>query len=48
MICFCGESYTVAMLAAGHVDLSLEPTLQLFDIVALIRSASKRAASSRA
>jgi hypothetical protein len=48
MICFSGESYTVAMLAAGHVDLSLEPTVRLFDIVALIRSSSKRAAASRA
>jgi fructose-1,6-bisphosphatase/inositol monophosphatase family enzyme len=36
MIRFGGESYAVAMLAAGHIDLCLEPALQPFDIVALI------------
>ncbi len=31
-----GESYAVAMLAAGHIDLCFEPALQPYDIVALI------------
>ncbi len=33
---FGGECYAVAMLAAGHIDLCLEPSLQPYDIVALI------------
>ena len=31
-----GECYASAMLAAGHIDLCLEPSLQPYDIVALI------------
>ncbi|PBC03823.1 histidinol-phosphatase [Mesorhizobium sp. WSM3860] len=31
-----GECYAFAMLAAGRIDLSLEPSLQPYDIVALI------------
>ena len=31
-----GECYAVAMLAAGRIDLSVEPSLQPYDIVALI------------
>jgi histidinol phosphatase-like enzyme (inositol monophosphatase family) len=33
---FGGESYATAMLAAGHIDLCLEPSLHPYDIVALI------------
>lgn len=31
-----GECYAMAMLAAGRIDLALEPSLQPYDIVALI------------
>jgi histidinol phosphatase-like enzyme (inositol monophosphatase family) len=31
-----GECYAFAMLAAGHIDLAVEPSLQPYDIVALI------------
>jgi len=31
-----GECYAFAMLAAGHIDLCLEPSLQPYDIAALI------------
>ncbi|WP_068085123.1 inositol monophosphatase family protein [Novosphingobium rosa] len=31
-----GECYAMAMLAAGHIDLAVEPSLQPYDIVALI------------
>jgi histidinol phosphatase-like enzyme (inositol monophosphatase family) len=31
-----GECYAMAMLAAGHMDLAVEPSLQPYDIVALI------------
>lgn len=31
-----GECYAMAMLAAGHIDLAFEPSLQPYDIVALI------------
>ncbi|TIY09109.1 MAG: inositol monophosphatase, partial [Mesorhizobium sp.] len=33
---FGGECYAFAMLAAGQIDLCLEPSLQPYDIVALI------------
>lgn len=33
---FGGEGYATAMLAAGHIDLCLEPSLQSYDICALI------------
>jgi fructose-1,6-bisphosphatase/inositol monophosphatase family enzyme len=50
MIRFGGESYAVAMLAAGRIDLCLEPALQPFDIVALtpiIASGRRRHAPGR-
>ncbi len=31
-----GECYAMVMVAAGHIDLALEPSLQPYDIVALI------------
>lgn len=31
-----GECYAMAMVAAGHIDLALEPSLQPYDIVALV------------
>ncbi|WP_313437062.1 histidinol-phosphatase [Stenotrophomonas sp.] len=31
-----GECYAMVMVAAGHIDLALEPALQPYDIVALI------------
>lgn len=31
-----GECYGMVMVAAGHIDLALEPSLQPYDIVALI------------
>lgn len=31
-----GECYAFAMLAAGHIDIALEPSLKPYDIVALI------------
>jgi histidinol phosphatase-like enzyme (inositol monophosphatase family) len=33
---FGGEAYAMAMLAAGHIDLCFEPSLQPYDIVALV------------
>ncbi|MCC4588020.1 histidinol-phosphatase [Xanthomonas sp. NCPPB 1067] len=31
-----GECYAMVMVAAGHIDIALEPSLQAYDIVALI------------
>jgi len=31
-----GECYAMAMVAAGQIDLAIEPSLQPYDIVALI------------
>ena len=31
-----GECYAIAMVAAGRIDLAVEPSLQSYDIVALI------------
>lgn len=31
-----GECYAMVMVAAGHIDLAFEPSLQAYDIVALI------------
>lgn len=31
-----GECYAMVMVAAGHIDLALEPSLQPYDIVALV------------
>jgi fructose-1,6-bisphosphatase/inositol monophosphatase family enzyme len=31
-----GDCYAMAMLAAGRIDLAVEPSLQPYDIVALI------------
>ena len=36
MIRYGGECYAMAMLAAGRIDLVVEPSLQPYDIVALI------------
>ncbi len=36
MICYGGECYAMAMIAAGRIDLAIEPSLQPYDIVALI------------
>jgi len=36
MIRYGGECYAMAMIAAGRIDLAIEPSLQPYDIVALI------------
>jgi len=39
-----GECYAFAMLAAGQIDLCVEPSMQPYDIVPLIRSLNRPAA----
>jgi len=33
---FGGDAYFFALLAAGHLDIAMDPTLQIYDIAALI------------
>lgn len=43
-----GECYAMVMVAAGHIDIPLEPSLQAYDIVALFPSSKGPAEWSRA
>lgn len=36
LMCFGGDSYFYAVMAAGHLDIALDPDLQPYDIAALI------------